>query len=890
MAACSVESVAPVTEEHDTTPATPERTIRFRCVAHDGTDADEPPARSESPPRPNDFQHDPDDNAVSSSELHHPPSEPIEPAAPAEHDASARAPFGPLVDSSVLAALGAHLEAIGNDLRNELRDELVRLADRLDLGIRGIGDESSPEATFCEIADELRPLAEFFDVDELRQIADRVDELARRVADNAVAAGDAALQSSAVGLASVLRGESSAPDALHGPATFTLPMAPEPAAAIEEAAEGDTPVPTEIDPSASTDPMTPTIIDTGMGVLPDTPLPEEPVQLDPSCPAETGSITDPAGAEGPIAIDADDIQAMLMGLDGDWGSRPLDLSNGRGERLQAMVADLRDCVAQLAPAIADAQSHGDRDDAASAFAEVQARLLALNAGFEFKTLEAGARLLGIVVSGIATVPDALFPEFEVRLRSIAELLEQFVGGLEVAMELTWPIETLERRLGLLAAGQPLHPDLIGWHRGEPERVLELDGVTEGIEDPPKPASDAADAAAPLPTTVPASPAVPVAGPRPNTDAGAVRVPRPTIESLVNTVRQLVLNKNQLVDIAETLRSERTPSESIELLSTQTTELDRLLGELRECVSGTRMQAFDRVFDRLERYTRDTSRLNDREASLTLEGGDTLIDKFTLDQLVEPLTRILRVMITESIEQEPARAAAGKSPAGRIEMRVRDLGGQLLVRLVDDGAGGPIAEAFEPDQREAIEPGGAVAELGGIAVSLGALGGKLSAQPTPAGGLEATLLVPIDGAVIPAMLVVIAGEQYAIPLANVVEIVRIDRRSLGSVGRRPVLRLRESVLGVLDARESLTLPDDYEPGGIAVVIQAGADAAVLRVERVIGQREIVLEKLDRRTSDSRVFSGATIRSDGGISLVIDAASLIGSELVSVAQQNAPTSGA
>ena len=153
----------------------------------------------------------------------------------------------------------------------------------------------------------------------------------------------------------------------------------------------------------------------------DTTAPSSPSDpSDPASPMMPDAPTVIGDADGPATIDADDIQAMLMGLDGDWGSKPVDLSGGKGEKLQVMVMELRECVSQIGPALADAADPAGRDDAAAQLGDMQQTVNRLNEPYQFKTLASAAQLLEIAGQGVLTVPDALFDEFEVRLRGIAD--------------------------------------------------------------------------------------------------------------------------------------------------------------------------------------------------------------------------------------------------------------------------------------------------------------------------------------------------------------------------------------------------------------------------------------------------------------------------------------
>ncbi|MEO0717224.1 MAG: hypothetical protein AAFY58_09585, partial [Planctomycetota bacterium] len=190
---------------------------------------------------------------------------------------------------------------------------------------------------------------------------------------------------------------------------------------------------------------------------------------------------------------------------------------------------------------------------------------------------------------------------------------------------------MRRRIELMLDGKFLHPELVEWHRGDVERVIELDGVTEGVEPLPTPPSEVGDGPA-------ANAVVAVAK---SAAEETIRMSRGRLEELLDLVRQLVLNKNQVHSLAERARVDALDGLAGEQLGTRAAEYARLVGRLQESLSAARFQPIGLALERFERPVRDVAQLNDREANLSISGGSTGIDKFVLDAIAEPIGRVLR---------------------------------------------------------------------------------------------------------------------------------------------------------------------------------------------------------------------------------------------------------
>lgn len=386
----------------------------------------------------------------------------------------------------------------------------------------------------------------------------------------------------------------------------------------------------------------------------------------------------------------------------------------------------------------------------------------------------------------------------------------------------------------------------------------------------------------------------------------VRVEVARLETLLNLVGELVLTKNQVLGMARHLRQHELPHELMENVTGVSGALDRLTSELQVGVMRTRLQPLNKLFGRYPRVVRDLARNTGKQIDIEIVGGETEVDKSVLEQLADPMVHILRNSADHGIEPMDVRVAAGKSAAGRIRVEASHSGGHVRVEISDDGKGidpaviGPKAVekglitqeelAQMPPERvvalvfaAGFSTAEKVSDLSGRGVGMDVvrtniekIGGTVSITSEKGKGTMIEVMIPLTVAIMPAMMVGVGRHQYAIPLACITEIVRLEPASQHSVAGRPVIRIREDVLPLIDLGSRLGEPkgsDAADAARFAVVSAIGQHRAALAVDSLVGQQEIVIKPLDDVYTKGGPFSGATIREDGEVSLIIDAAMLV-----------------
>lgn len=380
----------------------------------------------------------------------------------------------------------------------------------------------------------------------------------------------------------------------------------------------------------------------------------------------------------------------------------------------------------------------------------------------------------------------------------------------------------------------------------------------------------------------------------------IRVEVGRLEALLNLVGELVLQKNRLAAIARNAQSTGIGSHEFhETFTTATGSLDRVTGDIQVAVMRTRMQPLDKLFGRYPRLIRDLARKTGKEIKLVIEGGHTEVDKSVIEELGDPLVHILRNSADHGIEMPEDRVKAGKNASGTITLSASHEGSFVQVKIKDDGKGlsrsrigkkaierglateQTLAQMSDADVYKFIFAAGfstaeKVTDLSGRGVGMDVvrtniekIKGSVDLESVEGKGTVLTIKIPLTVAILTAMMVRIGTETYAVPLASVVEIVKPEGSQLSSIRGSPVMRLRDEVVPLLNGCDVFELPEhkrDESP--FAVILAMGDKRVGLMVTKLIGQQEVVIKPLDEMVDRAGPVSGATVRDDGGVSLIVD----------------------
>ncbi|HEX6993001.1 MAG TPA: chemotaxis protein CheA [Gammaproteobacteria bacterium] len=399
----------------------------------------------------------------------------------------------------------------------------------------------------------------------------------------------------------------------------------------------------------------------------------------------------------------------------------------------------------------------------------------------------------------------------------------------------------------------------------------------GVQSAPKPAA-AAGRAAPRPAEA------------------SLRIEAGRIDDVMNLVGELVLVRNRLTSLRNRVRDED--------LNRTLSSLDLVTSDLQSSVMRLRMQPVSKVFGRFPRVVRDLARQLGKEVELETVGEGTELDKGMVESLADPLVHLVRNAVDHGIEPPDERERAGKPRSGRLVLSARQEGNHIFVGVRDDGAGLDPAvirqkaverglidahAALQLSDDDALQllfsPGfstrSEVTDVSGRGVGLdvvksviGRVNGTVEIRSEKGAGTEFQIRLPLTLAILPALMVVVSNQVLALPLPVVEEIADYDARDASVLDGREVLSLRGEVLPLLDLERWVGPPAG---GGrrvkYAVVATTGVSRAVLLVDKLLGQEDVVIKSLGSRLRTLPGFAGATITGDGRIALIIDVGTLL-----------------
>ncbi|MCK4875210.1 MAG: response regulator, partial [Sulfurimonas sp.] len=442
--------------------------------------------------------------------------------------------------------------------------------------------------------------------------------------------------------------------------------------------------------------------------------------------------------------------------------------------------------------------------------------------------------------------------------------------------------------------------------GESVPSLEPDESANEPESTPEPV-----ATAPVPVTPTPAPAAKTA---PKAAAPAkkapvveqtIRVDVKRLDHLMNLIGELVLAKNRLIKINDDVEERYEGEEFLEELNQVVSIVSLVTTDLQIAVMKTRMLPIGKVFNKFPRMIRDLTRELDKKIELEIFGEDTELDKSIVEEVGDPLVHIIRNSCDHGIEIPAIRAEQGKTETGTIKLKAYNEGNQIVIQIDDDGKGLDVdmlknkcvekaliteKEAESMSDKEAFglifKPGfstaAAVTNVSGRGVGMDVVktniekvNGIIDIDSELGVGTSIKLKIPLTLAIIQALLVGVQEEHYAIPLASVLETVRISKDEIYTVEGRSVMRLREEVLSLVHIGDIFEVERilDASEHAYVVVLGLGTSKLGLIVDTLVGQEEIVIKSLGEYLKGIEGVAGATIRGDGGVTLIVDVVALM-----------------
>ncbi|MCW9027265.1 MAG: response regulator [Thiovulaceae bacterium] len=455
-----------------------------------------------------------------------------------------------------------------------------------------------------------------------------------------------------------------------------------------------------------------------------------------------------------------------------------------------------------------------------------------------------------------------------------------------------------KREAKIAAGEPV-PEA----PPSPEEVEAKEKETEASAPPPITPSDVTVEKNSSRAEAESSKAAPAK--KAQTVEQTIRVDVKRLDHLMNLIGELVLAKNRLIKINDDVEERYEGEEFLEELNQVVSIVSLVTTDLQIAVMKTRMLPVGKVFNKFPRMIRDLTRELNKKIELEISGEDTELDKSIVEEIGDPLVHIIRNSCDHGIENPDVRIAAGKEETGVIKLKAYNEGNQIVIQIDDDGKGLDVnmlkdksiekgliteKEADQMSDKEAFglifRPGfstaASVTNVSGRGVGMDVvktniekLNGIIDIDSEMGIGTSMKLKIPLTLAIIQALLVGVQEEAYAIPLASVMETVRISTDEIYTVEGRSVMRLRDEVLSLVHIGDIFEVERIIDGGEHAyvVVLGLGAQKLGLIVDTLVGQEEIVIKSLGEYLKGIDGIAGATIRGDGGVTLIVDVVALM-----------------
>ena len=406
--------------------------------------------------------------------------------------------------------------------------------------------------------------------------------------------------------------------------------------------------------------------------------------------------------------------------------------------------------------------------------------------------------------------------------------------------------------------------------------------------------------APTPSTLAAKKVPAQGGSSGATMDQTIRVEVKRLDHLMNLVGELVLGKNRLLKIYDDVEERYEGEKFLEELNQVVSQLSVITTDVQLAVMKTRMQPIAKVFNKFPRIVRDLSRELGKQIELEISGEETELDKSIVEEIGDPIMHMIRNSCDHGIEEPSVRAVANKAEKGIVQLKAYNEGNHIVIEITDDGKGLDAnmlkqkaleknliteKEASQMTDKEAFalvfKPGfstaAKVTNVSGRGVGMDVvktniekLNGVIEIDSELGKGSVFKLKIPLTLAIIQSLLVGTQEEYYAIPLASVLETVRVPIDSIYTIEGKNVLRLRDEVLSLVRLSDVFGVKQILESESQTYVVVIGIAESKLGiiVDTLVGQEEIVIKSMGDYLQNIQGIAGATIRGDGRVTLIID----------------------
>lgn len=387
---------------------------------------------------------------------------------------------------------------------------------------------------------------------------------------------------------------------------------------------------------------------------------------------------------------------------------------------------------------------------------------------------------------------------------------------------------------------------------------------------------------------------------------SIRVDVERLDELLNIVSELVLGRNRLAQVNSEFALENEGTKFSRDIFDVTKQIDLMTNELQLVVMKTRMIKIGKVFNKFPRLVRDLSRDAKKQIEIVIRGEETELDKTLIEEINDPLVHLVRNSVDHGIENPDTRKANGKNPVGTLILSAEHEGNNIIISIEDDGKGidpevikakavskGLLSaeKVKELSKQEILNliflPGFSTAEvvtnisgrgvgMDVVKTNVSKLRGIIHIESTPGVGTKIIIKLPLTLAIIPGMIVKVKDQSIVIPLNTVLEVLRVHRENIYSVNQKPVIKMRDSVLPLVSVEEILFGSEEVDENKIwqyVVVVGIAEKRYGIKVDSLVGQKEVVIKSLGNYFGKVQGIAGSTIMGDGSVVMIVDVNELL-----------------
>lgn len=387
----------------------------------------------------------------------------------------------------------------------------------------------------------------------------------------------------------------------------------------------------------------------------------------------------------------------------------------------------------------------------------------------------------------------------------------------------------------------------------------------------------------------------------------VRIDVDRLERMMDLVGELVIEQIRIAQVSNNLYNQYPSDETVDDLIGISNRVSVLINELQEGIMKTRMIPVQQLFSRFPRMIRDLSHGLNKEINLVLEGGETEIDRTIMEEMSDPLIHLIRNAIDHGIEKPEIRKKLGKPERGTLRITALPQDSNVIITVEDDGAGIDAQEIKQSAIKKRIvteqeadnmseqqlinlifhtgfSTSQKISDVSGRGVGMDIvrthvekLNGIIDVETYAGAGtkfiIKLPIKLPLTLAILKGLLVKISNETYAIPMNNVVEIVRKPQNEIESINGQAVAVIRDKAIPLIWLHDYFGIPRGIERKNTLIVLVGIAEKRFgLVVDELIGNQEIVVTNLGSYIGKVEGISGATILGDRSVACILDVAGI------------------